>query len=957
MTEPEGDVELSARWFYEVNLTFETIKRDGGSRDKIVLHNKWPDVRALAGKDGSQGAGDIGTLVHQLESLIRFHKQYICSWLNEDDTTTIRGIVWLAVKLISQETAAKQPIAKLSGDICRQIQSLADLLDGIQGLTPAMKGACVNVLVATVTFFTEVINLLRQDHVFAAGGSRLDAQLQNLRSEHQITKTTIDQQINRVINRSIPLFQVDARATPSSPAFQHGRSENGGGTKLPFDWPSERPKRFFDREEQIREMENHFAYSAESPCVRSLAIHGMGGVGKTSLACKYAWQQRKRIDTMLWFKSETAASLRQSFTQAAQRLQLPGVRADDHEENRHVLLTWLQTTNKRWIVVFDNARDVELVKLYWPLSGCGQVLVTTRNIEFEFHLTDYGMRLDNWDAAHGIKFLEHLLSPASGRRIPVHSIATENARKLAEKLEGHALAISLMAGMIHRRAWSVEEFFATYHDRPDEVLNGIFENKSIASLWNCTFESLTTNSATLLGVMSFLQPDGVLQSLFVPKGTRRMPDGLAFCHRPSELWDAFDALLVQALVKRVRQTQTFTVHRLVQSSYKHFMDQASRQRNFHTASALIHQVFPTQDRKAATLWLRWAECERYLQHVLALRDSFEQKWDDGFKMIASTEYCELSNMCQRYLIETNRYSELELLIETNFKAIGTLPKTEQSIALRANLASHKGQLRCRQGNYDDGLQWLKNSYEIRNESTHGRRPENFAWSASNVAEACASMSRDKEALEWIERCRNHWKEWTSVNDLGSSLWPPNAKSSLAVILSWVDSSDTAREMLLESAEQFKAVPMEEFNWAASAYTSFALGRIARRDGDLIKAENYFNEAQNSWVLGDRSRTASFNGSCMYRLGCVALDQGKLEAAVKHLRDALVVTELRKSVLVGEHARVLFKLSEALDRMRGKGPEAARLRIQAEAMATKLRPSVGAARIEADFDALVGCMWR
>lgn len=38
------------------------------------------------------------------------------------------------------------------------------------------------------------------------------------------------------------------------------------------------------------------------------------------------------------------------------------------------------------------------------------------------------------------------------------------------------------------------------------------------------------------------------------------------------------------------------------------------------------------------------------------------------------------------------------------------------------------------------------------------------------------------------------------------------------------------------------------------------------------------EAQHLWWKGDQLRTDPFNAACMYRLGCTALDQGKLEAA-------------------------------------------------------------------------------
>jgi hypothetical protein len=60
---------------------------------------------------------------------------------------------------------------------------------------------------------------------------------------------------------------------------------------------------------------------------------------------------------------------------------------------------------------------------------------------------------------------------------------------------------------------------------------------------------------------------------------------------------------------------------------------------------------------------------------------------------------------------------------------------------------------------------------------------------------------------------------------------------------------------------------------------FALGTLDRREGNAESAEAQFIEAQNLWLKGDLARTDHFNGACMHRMGCCALDQGKVEAAM------------------------------------------------------------------------------
>lgn len=49
--------------------------------------------------------------------------------------------------------------------------------------------------------------------------------------------------------------------------------------------------------------------------------------------------------------------------------------------------------------------------------------------------------------------------------------------------------------------------------------------------------------------------------------------------------------------------------------------------------------------------------------------------------------------------------------------------------------------------------------------------------------------------------------------------------------------------------------------------------------NFAAAESCFMKAQNLWLSFDKARTSYFNGACMYRMGCCALDEGNVDAAV------------------------------------------------------------------------------
>ena len=72
---------------------------------------------------------------------------------------------------------------------------------------------------------------------------------------------------------------------------------------------------------------------------------------------------------------------------------------------------------------------------------------------------------------------------------------------------------------------------------------------------------------------------------------------------------------------------------------------------------------------------------------------------------------------------------------------------------------------------------------------------------------------------------------------------------------------------------------------------------------------------------------------------------------------MVVTEQRKDFLVVEHARVMFKLSEALQQEPRYEMEAGDLRAEAERLLRLRHPHVEEAGKEGKYDELVYIGWR
>lgn len=96
----------------------------------------------------------------------------------------------------------------------------------------------------------------------------------------------------------------------------------------------------------VEKVEKHFQDGDLTSSLRSLALYGMGGVGKSHVAMKYLEKKQvaKDFDAIFWINAENPISIQQSFTDIALRLKLPDTGRATHDENRMIVKGWLQQT-------------------------------------------------------------------------------------------------------------------------------------------------------------------------------------------------------------------------------------------------------------------------------------------------------------------------------------------------------------------------------------------------------------------------------------------------------------------------------------------------------------------------------------------------------------------------------------------------------------------------------------
>ena len=123
--------------------------------------------------------------------------------------------------------------------------------------------------------------------------------------------------------------------------------------------------------------------TSSKPKVNIAAVSGLGGVGKTNLATKYA-QQKKDYYTggVYWFSGEDNTKFENSVNDVATRL---GTQRDSFGLTLSVTLAMISRNKNPWLLIIDNmdqmdlsANIVKLVSGPWQHDASGHLLITTR---------------------------------------------------------------------------------------------------------------------------------------------------------------------------------------------------------------------------------------------------------------------------------------------------------------------------------------------------------------------------------------------------------------------------------------------------------------------------------------------------------------------------------------------------------------------------------------------------
>ncbi|WP_113704996.1 FxSxx-COOH system tetratricopeptide repeat protein [Nonomuraea lactucae] len=334
------------------------------------------------------------------------------------------------------------------------------------------------------------------------------------------------------------------------------------------------------------------------------ALHGLGGVGKSQIAIEYCYRHQEDYDLVWWVPSERLPVVRQAYVDLAAHLNLdvnePSVTVPAVKEALRIGRPY-----RKWLLVFDNAEDVEEIQRFFPTNGPGKIIITSRSREWFQHANR--LEVDVFRREESRELLR--------RRGP--QLTDREADEIAERLGDLPLAIEQAAVLLAETGMPISEYLRLFDSKRDELLRVEGSAVPVAVAWNISFERLRqTDPAALqlLQVCAHLAPDPIPWSLLASSRDLEGPAELVEALRdPITISRMIRAIGQYSLCKVNHRDNSLSLHRLVQRVVTGQLSPQETALTRHCGHLLLANSDPRKPRDRT----RWPEYQMLLPHVLA----------------------------------------------------------------------------------------------------------------------------------------------------------------------------------------------------------------------------------------------------------------------------------------------------------------------------------------------------
>ncbi len=586
------------------------------------------------------------------------------------------------------------------------------------------------------------------------------------------------------------------------------------------------------RSSLIRELDDKFK-NGNSGSITTVAIVGIGGSGKTTLAHLYARTQQQKSEIIGEINSETDASLKESFENLAYKL------ADADKDNNQVFTKIMAIENPKvreeqiigfvqkallshpnWLLIYDNVVNLTDIQKYVPQDGdtwgSGHVIITTQDAHIENNKhVDHVIQIGELSDDQKLKLFSRIVG---NKKFPAEQI-----QEFLNHIPPFPLDVSVAAYYLKTTGTSFEKYLENLNSD-----DASFEATQTSVLKEAGYYTKTRYSIITLSLKNLIQTHndfGTLLLFFILMDSQNIPKDLLEEYKNNAVVDRF----VHELKKYSLITESsssilgsiFSVHRTTQAIALAYLSQnLDLEYNKNLVAPVVEalECYVSDAIDAADL----AKMRLLLAHVEALsryKHLLNASATNAINtMLGCIYYCTGDGVNSKKILE-------ECLVNLKRSSENNSPK-------QARVLMYLGIAQRRLGEYREAQRLLEQSVAIYN--NHPKYLINKAQALAYLGNVHKMLDNNEVSRKFLEQSLEIFKNQHSALDTARTL------CYLGTTYINLGKYKEANDLLVASISLYKKQLNYEYQ-DAFYWAMVYLGLAQSERGDYIKAKTIMEE--------------------------------------------------------------------------------------------------------------------